>query len=117
MIKDVTFEREIRAHQLPAIKASPYIRQALDVIEKHEDEDWSPSPPSVTKRIVLEWMDTDLWHTRPFGKGFRNPKLPQIVARSILEALLVFQEIKGVHTGMHYLIVDIPTSLTHLFQT
>jgi hypothetical protein len=103
VIKDITFERELRAHHVPAVKASPYIRQALDVIEKREDEDWRPSPSSVTKRVVLEWMDTDLWHARPFGKGFSNPRLPQIVARSILEALLVFQEIKGVHTGMLHL--------------
>ncbi|PTU21165.1 hypothetical protein P175DRAFT_0516733 [Aspergillus ochraceoroseus IBT 24754] len=100
VIKDVALERELRAHQLPAIKASPYIRQALDVIEKREDEDWSPSPPSITNRIVLEWMDTDLWLPRPLDKGFSNPKLPQIVARSILEALVVFQEMKGVHTGV-----------------
>ncbi|KKK21566.1 hypothetical protein AOCH_003926 [Aspergillus ochraceoroseus] len=101
VIKDVALERELRAHQLPAIKASPYIRQALDVIEKREDEDWSPSPPSITNRIVLEWMDTDLWLPRPLDKGFSNPKLPQIVARSILEALVVFQEMKGVHTDIN----------------
>ena len=92
-------ERELRAHQLPAIRECPYIRQAADVIEKDEHEDWSPSQPTIKKRIVLEWMGTDLWHIRPFGKPFSNPELPQIVARSILEALLVFQQMKGVHTG------------------
>lgn len=92
-------ERELRAHQLPVIRECPYIRQAVDVIEKGEHEDWSPSQSKIKKRIVLEWMDTDLWHIRPFGKPFSNPRLPQIVARSILEALLVFQKMKGVHTG------------------
>ncbi|QKX62665.1 uncharacterized protein TRUGW13939_09826 [Talaromyces rugulosus] len=101
VIKDLALEWELRAHQLPAIKPSPYIRQTLDVIEKREDEDWGPSPPSITKRIVLEWMDTDLWLARPFDKSFSNPRLPQIVARSILEALVVFQEMQGVHTDVN----------------
>jgi hypothetical protein len=44
-------------------------------------------------------MDTDLWHIRPFGKPFSNPRLPAIVAKSVLEALLVFQQTSNVHTG------------------
>ncbi|KAK2759911.1 hypothetical protein FQN54_002646 [Arachnomyces sp. PD_36] len=101
VIKDLQMERELRAHQLPVIKECPYIRQAVDVIEKGEHEDWSPSPPTINKRIVLEWMETDLWRVRPFGKPFSNPNLPQIVTRSILEALLVFQRMKGVHTDVN----------------
>ncbi|EEQ29073.1 conserved hypothetical protein [Microsporum canis CBS 113480] len=100
VVKDLRVERELRAHQLPVIKECPYIRQVVDVIEKGEHEDWSPSPPTIQKRLVLEWMDTDLWLVRPFGKPFSNPRLPQIVARSMLEALLVFQRVKGVHTGV-----------------
>ncbi|KAM5437511.1 hypothetical protein McanMca71_000876 [Microsporum canis] len=101
VVKDLRVERELRAHQLPVIKECPYIRQVVDVIEKGEHEDWSPSPPTIQKRLVLEWMDTDLWLVRPFGKPFSNPRLPQIVARSMLEALLVFQRVKGVHTDVN----------------
>ncbi|EFR00864.1 CMGC protein kinase [Nannizzia gypsea CBS 118893] len=99
-MKDLLMERELRAHQLPAIKECPYIRQAVDVIERGELEDWSPSPPSIQKRLVMEWMDTELWLVRPFGKPFSNPRLPQIVTKSILEALVVFHQMKGVHTGV-----------------
>ncbi|PGH36195.1 serine/threonine protein kinase [[Emmonsia] crescens] len=101
VVKDLVLERELDAHELPTIKASPWIRQAIDVIEKGEHEDWSPSQPSVNKRLVLEWMDTDLWHARPYGKPFSNPKLPQIVARSVLEALCVFHGMRGVHTDVN----------------
>ncbi|KAL1955339.1 hypothetical protein VTO42DRAFT_8679 [Malbranchea cinnamomea] len=80
VIKDLQFERELEMHQLPAVQACKYIRQAVDVIEKGEKDDWTPSEPSVNKQMVLEWMDTDLWHIRPFGKPFSNPKLPAIVS-------------------------------------
>lgn len=99
VIKDLEFERELRVHQLPVIRACKYIRQAVDFIEADEGDGWSPSEPSVKKRMVFEWMDTDLWHIRPEGKPFDNPKLPAIVTKSILEALVVFQRLKGVHTG------------------
>lgn len=111
VVKDLVLSRELAAHELPAIKASSRIRQAIDVIEKHEHENWSPSQPSVNKRIVFEWMDTDLWHVRPIGKRFSNPKLPQIVARSVLEALCVFHGMRGVHTGAiqsNYLLYSFP---------
>jgi hypothetical protein len=71
----------------------------VDVIEKDEQEDWAPSAPSVNRRIVQEWMDTDLWLVRPFGKPFSKPELPAIVTKSIIEALVVFHELCGVHTG------------------
>ncbi|KAF3479556.1 uncharacterized protein GIQ15_06532 [Arthroderma uncinatum] len=101
VVKDLLMERELRAHQLPVIKECPYIRQVVDVIEKDEHDDWSPSPSKIQKRLVLEWMDTDLWKICPFGRPFSNPRLPQIVTRSILEALLVFQQMKGVHTDVN----------------
>ncbi|KAF3491895.1 uncharacterized protein GIQ15_01412 [Arthroderma uncinatum] len=94
-IKDLVLERELRVHQHPAILGCKYIRQAVDVIEKGKLEDWSPSPLSVSKRMALEWMDTDLWLLRPYGKPFSNPKLPAIVTKSILEALVVFQNTNG----------------------
>lgn len=49
--------------------------------------------------MVFEWMDTDLWQlpSEPFRAG---SKLPRIVARSVLEALLVLDELTGVHSGL-----------------
>ncbi|KAK2735225.1 hypothetical protein FQN55_002225 [Onygenales sp. PD_40] len=100
-VKDLVLERELHAHRLPYIQGAKFIRQAVDVIIKSEHDDWTPSLPSVNKRIVFEWMDTDLWTTRPFGKPFSNPKLPAIVAKSILEALLIFQQTSNVHTDVN----------------
>ncbi|PGH13379.1 CMGC protein kinase [Helicocarpus griseus UAMH5409] len=81
---------------------SPAIRKYVAIkdltLERELREDWAPSLSSVKKRMVLEWMDTDLWLIQPFGKPFANPKLPAIVTKSILEALLVFQQTGGVHT-------------------
>ncbi|PGH20724.1 hypothetical protein AJ80_03484 [Polytolypa hystricis UAMH7299] len=81
MVKVLLMEREVRAHQLPEIRACLFDHQPVDVIRKNEDEDWSPSLPTINMRIVLEWMGTDLCHYYPSGKPFVNPKLPQVVAR------------------------------------
>ena len=50
--------------------------------------------------MVFEWMDTDLWQlsSNPFRSG---SELPRIVARSILEALAVFDDEEGVYTGVN----------------
>ena len=50
--------------------------------------------------MVFEWMDTDLWQlsSKPFRSG---SELPRIVARSILEALVVFDSEEGVHTDVN----------------
>jgi hypothetical protein len=88
-IKNVSRERELGTHQVPGIRVCPHIRQLQDVIERVENEH---------KKLVLGCMDTDLWKIRPYNK-LANPKLPQIVARAILEALLVFQRLHAVHTG------------------
>jgi serine/threonine protein kinase len=50
--------------------------------------------------MVFEWMDTDLWQlpSKPFRSG---SELPRIVARSILEALAVFEDENGVHTDVN----------------
>ncbi|EFQ98731.1 hypothetical protein MGYG_01749 [Nannizzia gypsea CBS 118893] len=65
----------------PAIQECRFIRQAVDVTEKGEIEYWSPSQPSVTKRMALEWIDTDLWRLRPHRKPFSNPNLPAIFTK------------------------------------
>jgi hypothetical protein len=54
VIKDLTFDRELDTHRVPAIAESPYIRQLLDVIDP---EDGALKGP---KKLVFEWMDTDL---------------------------------------------------------
>ncbi|KLJ05802.1 hypothetical protein EMPG_09321 [Blastomyces silverae] len=100
-VKDLVLERELHAHQLSYVQGCKFIRQAVDIIEKSEHDNWTPSLPSVNKRIVFEWMDTDLWQIRPFGKPFSNPKLPAIVTKSILEALFVFQQTSNVHTDVN----------------
>ncbi len=92
MIKDLVFERELDTHRIPTIASSPFFRQLIDVIYP-KDEDTQER-----KQLVLEWMDTDLWKARPYGK-LSHPKLPQIVARSVLEALAALQDLRGVHTG------------------
>ncbi|KAF1844371.1 uncharacterized protein K460DRAFT_388213 [Cucurbitaria berberidis CBS 394.84] len=91
VIKNLLRERELRTHQIPEIGACTHIRQLQDVIEGDGDQ---------PKKMVLEWMDADLWQCRPHGK-LANPKLPQIVAKSILEALVVFQRLHAVHTAFH----------------
>jgi hypothetical protein len=54
VIKDLIFNRELDTHRVPAIAASPYIRQLVDVINP---EDGVPEGP---KKVVFESMDTDL---------------------------------------------------------
>lgn len=92
MIKDLIFERELDTHRIPAIASSPFFRQ-LKVVIDHRD-----GGGQECKQVVFEWMDTDLWKSRPYGK-LSHPKLPQIVARSVLGALAVLQDLRGVHTG------------------
>jgi serine/threonine protein kinase len=95
-IKNLLRERELRTHEVPEIRACPYIRQLQDVIGAENEP----------KKLVLEWMDTDLWKSRPYNK-LANPKLPQVVAKSILEALVVFQRLHAVHTGENSKIIAI----------
>ncbi|OBT54029.1 hypothetical protein VE04_03551 [Pseudogymnoascus sp. 24MN13] len=93
VIKDLIFERELDTHRIPAIEESPYIRQLVDVIHP---EDGAPGEP---KKLVFEWMDTDLWKCRPHG-NLSHPNLPQVISKSVLEALAVFQGLNAVHTDI-----------------
>jgi hypothetical protein len=43
-------------------------------------------------------MYTNLWQSRPYNK-LASPKLPQIVAKSILKVMVVFQRLHAVHLG------------------
>jgi serine/threonine protein kinase len=50
--------------------------------------------------MVFEWMDTDLWQlpSKPFRSG--SP-LPRLVARAVLEALIVFDSEDGAHADVN----------------
>jgi len=62
----------------------------------HDDQ----QKPSQLPCMVFEWMDTDLWQLP--SKRFRSrPQLPRIVARSILEALVVMNSENGVHADVN----------------
>ncbi|KFY45990.1 hypothetical protein V494_00662, partial [Pseudogymnoascus sp. VKM F-4513 (FW-928)] len=93
-IKDLIFERELDTHRVPAIAESPYIRQLLDVIDAEDGVQGAP------RKLVFEWMDTDLWKHRPYGR-LSHPELPQVVSKSVLEALAVFQSLNAVHTDIN----------------
>lgn len=50
--------------------------------------------------MVFEWMDTDLWQLP--SKRFRSgSELPRTVARSLLNALAVFEDEDGVNTDVN----------------
>lgn len=89
----------------PIIVASPNIRSLLDCVN-HDGEH------AEQRCLVLEWMDTDLWKVRMNARS-HDPELQKNVARSILEALVVFADIQGTHTDINpnnVLISDIETS-------
>ncbi|KAK0111253.1 hypothetical protein ONS95_001625 [Cadophora gregata] len=109
------YNRERRTYALPSISQSPYIRGLLDIIGHDADDSQNESSqPDFTSQkdvlnqaqenqpqcMVFEWMDTDLWQlpSQPFRSG--SP-LPRIVARSVLEALVVFDNEDGVHADVN----------------
>ncbi|PGH23516.1 serine/threonine protein kinase [Polytolypa hystricis UAMH7299] len=73
VFKNLNFDRELDPHRVPAIASSPYIRQLLDVIDPEEGAQQGH------RRMVFEWMDTDLWKARPY----------------------VFQSLNAVHTDIN----------------
>lgn len=68
VINDLVFERELDTHRIPSISESPYIRRLLDVIDPEDGAHEAP------RKLVFEWLDTDLWKYRPYGK-LSHPKL------------------------------------------
>ena len=88
---------------MPTFEACPYIRQVVDTIDVTEEsvkilDERGKHDEESRPRIVLEWMETDLWNYRPYGKAV-NPILVKTIAKSVLEALVVFQNAEAVHTG------------------
>ena len=91
------YNRERRCYTFNTIARSPYIRAMLELIGHDESSENVAQQPQC---MVFEWMDTDLWQL--LSKPFRtNSRLPQIVARSVLEALVVFDGEGGVHTDVN----------------
>ena len=88
---------------MPTFEACPYIRQVVDTIDVTEEsvkilDERGKYDEESRPRIVLEWMETDLWNYRPYGNAV-NPILVKTIAKSVLEALVVFLDAEAVHTG------------------
>lgn len=67
---------------------------------EYQQDALSQPPESQPQCMVFEWMDTDLWQLP--SKPFRSASpLPRIVARSVLEALVVFDNEDGVHADVN----------------
>ena len=104
------YNRERRNYALLSVSQSLYIRTMLDIIGHDADDSQIKQPPANTKTqeevlsqpqaMVFEWMDTDLWQlpSKPFRSG---SLLPRIIARSVLEALVVFDSEDGVHADVN----------------
>ena len=90
----VVFEREQRNHELPGIAASPYIRSLIDIVDSDTTATLAPQP----RCMAFEWMDTDIWSLS--SEQYRSSKLPKIIAKSVLRALITIKEKGAVHTGM-----------------
>src|SRR4051812_46299691 len=97
-VKDC-YEREVENYEIDSIASSPYIRKLVDLIghDKDGNDIKSRSQPQC---MVLEWMDSDLWQLRPSDRYRSGSKLPMIIAKSVLEALVVIDDLGGIHTGM-----------------
>ncbi|KAI9700119.1 MAG: hypothetical protein M1836_002653 [Candelina mexicana] len=89
------YYRELRNYDVGFVARSPYIRARIDLVG-HKDSHDAGVTATQPRCMVFEWMDTDLWQlpSEPFRSG---SKLPKMIAKSILQALAVFQESKGVH--------------------
>lgn len=93
----VPFDRERRNYELPEIAASPDIRSLIDIVDSETDAE-SKSLASQPPCMVFEWMDTDIWNLR--SEQHRSSKLPKIIAKSLLRALVTIKEKGATHTGM-----------------
>lgn len=91
------YNRERRSYTFDSIARSTYIRPLLELVGHDETLAGGTQQPQC---MVFEWMDTDLWRlpSKPFRAG---SQLPRIIARSVLEALVVFDGDGGVHTDLN----------------
>ena len=97
--------REYEIYEGPGpVKTNPFIKKLHDVIgpwEMVEErgragfDKTSEDPPC----LVFEWMEHTLWDVR--AELYReNSVLPKTVARSVLQALVVFASANAMHTGL-----------------
>ena len=93
------YERERGCYERDGIARSPHIRALLDLIG-HDESEPHTSDASRPQCMVFEWMDTDLWQL-PSGGLRPGSQVPRIVAKSVLEALAVVDDLKGVHTDVN----------------
>lgn len=92
----ITYTREHACYEVEAIARSPYIRAQIDSV----GHDVETNNNALLLCMVFEWMNTDLWQLSL--EEFRSrSQLPRIVARSVLQALAVSQELDGVHTDVN----------------
>lgn len=92
--------REYRNYQIPSIASSPYVRRMYEAIGFSNGQGENSSSNSVhSPCLILEWLDTDLWHVS--SKAFRNnAELPKLICRSVLSALATFGKHGKAHTGL-----------------
>lgn len=94
--RDITYTHERACYEVEAIAQSPYIRAQIDTI----GHDVEINDDSQQQYMVFEWMDTDLWQL-PSERFRSGSQLPRIIAKSVLQALAVFQDLDGVHTDVN----------------
>lgn len=96
--------REHEIYEGPGpVKTSPFIRKLHNVVGQWEMveergragfDEASKDPPC----LVFEWMEHVLWNVRP--ELYREKSvLPKLIARSVLEALVLFASANAMHTG------------------
>ena len=89
----IALSREYSNYKIAEFVSCPFIRSLYDTIQPEEDP---PDPPY----LVFEWMDLDLRSVS--ASQFRgDPRLPKIVSKAVLSALLLFDKFNAVHTGNH----------------
>lgn len=117
----MAYNRERENYRIPRIVKSPYFRKLRDLIDgdngNKQITDCAPKEPKLMNQcMVFEWMDTDLWQlpSEPFRSG---SKLPRVVSRSVLKALVVLDELGGVHGGSYSynFNFDVHVLLTHVW--
>lgn len=92
----VSYTCEVNAYQFQCIRKSPYIRSLHEVVDNGTD-----------RCMIFEWMDSDLWSLRR-KKNESSTSLPptslllsKVVAKSVLKALVEFQNMDGQGPGIH----------------
>ncbi|KFY86001.1 hypothetical protein V500_07929 [Pseudogymnoascus sp. VKM F-4518 (FW-2643)] len=82
------FNRERNNYELPHMDSCKTIRALRDVVG------FDSLKPLEPQCMVFEWMDQDL-RTVPYSRFRSDPKLPRVIARSVLETLAFLKETYG----------------------